>query len=87
MFNELNEEEILEEILIMKLRLVSKPLLMQDLYNLVSRKVVDGFITKNKLDFLRKNELLRNNGDYDSIDLSSNVILSLNSVFEFLMVD
>lgn len=85
-FNELNEEEILEELLIMRLRLVSKPLSMQDLYNTVSGKVVDRFITKDKLDFIRKNELIKDNGDDDSIELSSNGILRLNSVIEFLMV-
>lgn len=87
---ELSEEEILEEILIMRLRLVQKPLCMKELYEAVSNDVVDRIITENKLSFLRELQMIEEIEASDlgaAIKLTDAGILRLNSIIEFLVAN
>lgn len=86
---ELSEEEILEEMLIMRLRLAQKPLYMQELYANVSRNIVDTIITERKLSFLRQQQLIEEMkaSDLEAIELTAAGVLHLNSIIEFLIAN
>lgn len=81
-FSKLNEEEILQEILIMKLRLL-KELDLCDLYEEVSKNVVEEMISYKKLEFLQSQGLIKLQNP-KQIRLTESGILKLNSIVEFL---
>ena len=81
-FSKLNEEEILQEILIMKLRLV-KELDLCDLYKKVSKNAVQKMISYKKLEFLHSQGLIKLQNP-TKIRLTESGILKLNSIVEFL---
>lgn len=83
-FYDLTQEEILEEILIMTLRLTQKSLKKVELYEWVPSSLMDRIFSKNKINFLRKQNLIRGNSS-NSISLTESGILHLNSVVEFLV--
>jgi oxygen-independent coproporphyrinogen-3 oxidase len=76
--NVLTEEEKLEEILLMGLRLVNG-ITMDDLYAKISHEVVDKVISKQKLKFLREKKLLTD------CRLTPDGFKKMDSVIEFLL--
>ena len=82
LFSKLNEEEILQELLIMKLRLL-KELDLCDLYKEVSKNTVEKIISRKKLQFLQSQRLIKVQ-NLKKIKLTKTGILKLNSIVEFL---
>lgn len=82
LFSKLNEEEILQEILIMKLRLL-KELDLCDLYKEVSKNTVEKIISHKKLQFLQSQRFIKVQ-NLKKIKLTKTGILKLNSIVEFL---
>lgn len=81
-FSKINEEEILQEILIMKLRLI-KELDLCDLYEEVSKNIVEEMISYKKLEFLQSQGLIKLQ-NLTQIKLTESGMLKLNSIVEFL---
>lgn len=81
-FSNLNDEEILQEMLIMKLRLL-KGLDLHDIYDNVAQNVVNKVITEPKLRFLQRHNLIKIK-DAGKIALTEAGMMKMNSVIEFL---
>ncbi|MDR1333934.1 MAG: radical SAM family heme chaperone HemW [Holosporaceae bacterium] len=80
--NILGEEEKLQEIILMGLRLVDG-IVLEDLYAKISSTIVDEIISQHKLNFLREQNLIKNLAD--RIQLTRSGFLKINSIVSFLL--
>lgn len=80
-YSQLTENEKLEEMLIMGLRMVAG-ISWNDIYNEISKSTVNQIIDENKLNFLEKNNLIIS--DRKGIRLTKSGFLKINAVIEFL---
>ena len=78
----LSDEEILEEMIIVGLRKISG-VKFGELYQQVPEEIVKKVITNDKIDFLKKHDLLVSKND--AIQLTTDGLLKLNSVISYLL--